>query len=56
MVDRLKPHDDRSALDAVKHPERFLQCLDVGRVLLKAQERIVERGDMLVGLVEIKRQ
>ena len=55
-IDRLEPHDDRSALDAVEHPERFLQRLGVGRVLLQPQQRVVERGDMLVGLIEVERQ
>ena len=55
LVDRLEPHDDRGALDAVEHPERFLQRLGVSRVLLQAHRRVVEAGDVLVGLVQIER-
>ena len=54
LVDRNKPHDDRRALDAVKEAKRFLQGLRVRRVLLQAQQGVVQGGDMLVRLVEIK--
>ncbi len=36
LVDRLKTHDDRSALDAVIHPERFLKGLGISRLLFQA--------------------
>ena len=55
-IDRLEAHDHRGALDAVEHPERFRQSLDVGRILLQPQERVVEGGDVLVRLIEVEGQ
>ncbi len=55
-IDRVEAHDYRRPLDAVKHPEGFRQCLGVGRVLLQPQERIVERGDLLIALIKVEGQ
>jgi len=54
LIDRHEPHDDGRALDAVEEPEGFLQGSGVSGALLKAQQRVVEPGNVLVGLVEIE--
>ncbi len=54
LFDRAETHHRGRSLDAVNQPERLAQRLLVARLLFQFQQHLVEAGDLLVGLIEIK--
>ncbi len=53
LLDLVEAHHGRRPLDGVDQPERLAQRLVVVGRLLEAEQRLVQRGDLLVGLVEV---